>query len=118
MCRLKKSVFGGKVTKSTNNYNLTFTDNKFTVPYIIYGTDETQAPVKSGDLEVTIDGTYKEEDTEEKHTVNYDITINDQRYQMSYTYDKTTKKVTAASVNGKAVEIRLINAKDADIKVN
>ena len=101
----------GTVTKATTNYDLTFTENKFTLPYTIYGTvDETQDPVKSGDLEVTISGTYKEETTDEKHSVDYDITINGTRYQLAYTYDKTTKKVTSASVNGTDVEVRLFNA--------
>ena len=101
----------GTVTLATTNYDLTFTENKFTLPYTIYGTvDETQDPVKSGDLEVTISGTYKEETTDEKHSVDYDITINGTRYQLAYTYDKTTKKVTSASVNGTDVEVRLFNA--------
>jgi hypothetical protein len=101
----------GTVQKSTNNYDLTFTENKFTLSYSIYSSeDTTQTPVKSGDLEVTISGTYKEETTDEKHSVDYDITINGTRYQLAYTYDKTTKKVTSASVNGTAVEVRLFNA--------
>ena len=95
----------------TSNMDLTFTDNKFTFNYYVYNiNDENQTAVRTDKLDVTINGTFKEEDTDEKHVVDYNITINDKTFQLSYTYDKKTKKVTAASVNGTDVEIRLFNA--------
>ena len=100
---------------ATNNFNLDYDENKVTFKYDVQNDTST---VKSNQtFEVTIDGYFKEETTDAKHVVDYDITINGTRYQLSYTYDKTTKQVTAASVNGKDVEIRLINAEDADIVV-
>ena len=100
---------------ATNNFNLVYDKNKVTLKYDVQnGTSTVKSDQK---LEVTIDGTFKEVDNDEKHTVDYKITINDKTYWLSYTYDKKTEQVTAASVNGKAVEIRLINAEDADIEV-
>ena len=97
-------------TASNNrNLSLTFNENKFTVKY---GVADSSDNIISSDnkLDITLNGTFKEEDTEEKHVVDYNITINDKKYQLAYTYDKTTKKVTSASVNGTDVEIRLFNA--------
>ena len=96
---------------------MVYQNNKMTLYYAVYN-GETQ--IKQNEkFEVTIDArTFKEVDNDDVHTVDYDITINTKTYQFSYTYDKKAKQVTAASVNGKTVEIRLINAKDADIKVN
>ncbi len=93
---------------ATNNFNLVYNQNKVTFKYDVQNDTST---VKSNQkLEVTIDGYFKEVDNDDVHTVDYNLTINDKTYQLSYTYDKKTKQVTAAKINGKDVERRLFNA--------
>ena len=43
-------------------------------------------------------------------TRSYNIKVNDDSYDLSYTYNGLTKKFTAASVGGTGVELRLLNA--------
>ena len=107
------SDLSGTVTgtaSNNRNLSLTFSENKFTIEYDVL--DSNYNTVSSGNkLDVTLSGTYKEETTSDnKHVVDYNITINDKKYQLAYTYDNTTNKVLSASVNGTDVEIRLFNA--------
>ena len=43
-------------------------------------------------------------------TCSYNIKVNDDSYDLSYTYNGLTNKFTAASVGGTGVELRLLNA--------
>lgn len=98
----------GKSTNSTNK-DLTFTNNTVTSLYSVNNSEGTELR-RDQTLALTINGTFKEVDNDDVHTVDYNLTINDKTYQLSYTYDKKTDQVTAAKINGKDVERRLFNA--------
>ena len=97
------------ISTDKNNFNLVYEENKMTLHYAVLNKSDDSQVKLDQKLEVTIDGTFKEVDNDDVHTVDYKITINDETYWLSYTYDKKTEQVTAAKINGKDVNVRLFN---------
>ena len=64
----------------------------------------------AGTLE--FDGDYTEKTTGNTVTKTYDMTINGNRYNISFTYNSNTYVVSSATCNGQSVETKLINARN------
>ena len=62
----------------------------------------------------TVDGTYTVTKTEGVTTTTYDMTVNGTKYLVKYSQNDDYK-CTAASINGKAVDVRLLNS---DVSLN
>lgn len=92
------------------NKEITFDDNEFTLSYYVKDANGT-ATKKTAD--VTLDGTFSVKvDTENKTIkIDVDVTANEKTYKASWTLDTTTLKYKykEATVNGKEVELRLLN---------
>ena len=109
----------GSVTESageeTSDVDAEYRDISITYKY----TEGSDTTVKEGTL--TVSGTYKHlynatsaslsRALRGNESVSYDLTINGKQYKLSYYLDYTSNKgYTSASVNGKDVELRLLNA--------
>ncbi len=89
---------------------ITFNDNEFTLSYWVKDANGTQTK-KTAD--VTLDGTFsvKVDTVNKTIKIDVDVTANEKTYKASWTLDTTTLKYkyTEATVNGKEVELRLLN---------
>lgn len=109
----------GSVTESagenTNDVDAEYKNISIKYKY----TEGSDTTVKEGIL--TVSGTYKHQynatsaslsrGTGSNESVSYVLTINGKQYKLSYFKD-INKGYTSASVNGKDVELRLLNAED------
>jgi len=100
----------GKITgtKNTTSASLTFKDAKFKVSYH----ENAKGWASTTTLEFLINGTYEYSLDEEAKTESfaYNFTVNEKTYNVSYTENSETNRYISAKVNGKDVEVRLLNA--------
>lgn len=59
---------------------------------------------------LTVDGTYKDVTEGDIETEVYDMTVNGTKYHVEWAKNNKTGKFVSASVNGKSVELRLLNS--------
>ena len=99
----------GSITVDGNKYTY---DLSFSCDEYKYGESEKY---RTTDFVISGSCEYKSESVERGTgtsiiTLSSDITVNGKNYKLSYTQNGGTKKYSAASVDGTAVELRLLNA--------
>ena len=101
------SVFYSSLT-SGNTTTQTWDFDKVKIDYNY--TSKTVTEKTAGTLE--FDGKYTVETTGNTVTKTYDMTINSNSYNISFTYNSNTYVVSSATCNGQSVETKLINARN------
>ena len=105
-------ITGSKKTEAGSfSEALIFADAVIEVTYTDYSGAEEKKDQKAT---LTINGTYSygwDKSTETKiSTYSYDFTVNNKTYKVTKVYDDNASKITAATVNGKDVNLALVNA--------
>ena len=108
----------GTITVTTASGSVTVDGNKYTYD-LSFSCDEYKygesEKYRTTDFVISGSCEYKSESVERGTgtsiiTLSSDITVNGKNYKLSYTLNHGTGKYSAASVDGTAVELRLLNA--------
>ena len=106
---VKKVESTGTISGTTKDKeDITFTDTSFTVTYNVLSAKEDV--VESGKkLTLTLSGNYYNETKDHIETMKISMTLNSTEYAATMVTDWSTRTVTSATVNGKDVNLTLVN---------
>ncbi len=115
-CEIKSATAkSGKITCESENPDSTSYKREVSYDSVIVDVVYTDSSEDEQSISLSINGKYSYMNTWEKDTYktlsgtkSHDITVNNKTYKIELSYN--SEKTTSAKVNGKSVDLRLINA--------
>ena len=106
---IKKVESTGTISGTTEDKkDITFTDTSFTVTYNVLSADD-KVVEEGKKLTLTLSGHYYNETKDRIETMKISMTLNSTEYAATMVTDWSTYTVTSATVNGKDVNLTLVN---------
>ena len=88
--------------------DITFTDTSFTITYNVLSAED-KVVEEGKKLTLTLSGNYYAAEKDRTYTVTISMTLNGTEYAASMVTDYSSNSVTEATVNGKDVNLTLVN---------